>query len=251
MDLSLVMFFIDLAKIHTKEIVFGLYLQVCGGLRISEVVSITWGDIEPVGMSGENGFIINLGENRRMRSDLLNYHINTGIKSPRKQVILPFGDLQIDLYRNHKNIYYLKDKSGMNALFVNNKNLPMTNKNYRDRFNKLKKIFLKALIDKSNNDNDINLLAYINKLSTEDWSTHIFRGIYSNIVSSHAKSLIEMMVMRGDRSMDASLPYVQTSETTKEKITEHLSNMYKEFCSNEQFEKLYKISEELNKERKK
>lgn len=246
MDLPLVMFFMDLAKVHTPDIVFGVYLQVTGGLRISEVVSLTWNDIEPVGMNGENGFIVNLNDNKRMRSDLKNYHTNVGVKRPRNQMVLPFGNYQIDLYKKHRNKYYLKDQSGMDAVFVNKYDLPMTNKNYRDRFNKLKEIFLKSLLEKCNRDNDVNLLAYINKLSTENWSTHIFRGIYSNVVATYAKSLIEMMVMRGDKNLNSSLPYIQTSETTKEKITEHLSNVYEKFCSKEQFEKLYKMSKDLN-----
>ncbi|KZL91716.1 hypothetical protein [Clostridium magnum] len=240
MDMSLVLLFFDIAKIYAPDIVFGLYLQCLGGLRMSEVLHLEWHDIQPVGMKGESGFIVSL-KNKRMRPDLPKYDMRTGVKRPRKQVVFPFGSIQEEFYEKHKNIY--KSISEVDAVFVNENNMPMTINNYRDRFNKVKKNFLKVLTKKSEKDCNSTLLSLTEQFTVEDWSTHIFRGIFSHIVANHAKTLIEIMILRGDKNYKSSLPYLQRSEQTKHKITLNLQNMYYELCNSNQYKELYTLAE--------
>lgn len=241
-DLSLVFLFFDIAKKVAPDIILGLYLQCFGGLRISEVLHLCWADVEPIGMDADDGFIVNLVK-RRMRSDLETYDSNTGVKKARKQIVLPFGNYQSQLYMQHKKNYY--STTDINAVFVNKDGKPMTTENYRRRFNRIKDEFLETLYRLSEEDLDAKLLSKSDVLAREKWSTHIFRGIFSHMIAAHAKNISEIALFRGDTNFTSSLIYLQTSKQTKAKIAANLLNAYKELCGEERYQTLYTLATSL------
>jgi hypothetical protein len=62
------------------------------------------------------------------------------------------------------------------------------------------------------------------------------------MAASHAKTINEIAIMMGDRSLESSLPYFQTSEPTKQKIADNLLKAYQELCGEAEYQKLYKFA---------
>lgn len=216
---SLILPFIDLARLETPDIGFGVYLQIFGGLRISEVINISRNSIELIGRHASNGMNIDLKE-RDYNNRLKNKNGKGGVKRPRNQYILPIMDYLNKLYETQ--IEFIKDKNYTDAMFINNEGKPMSEKNYRDRFNKLKKIFIRRLSDSK----EPYFKSYSITLSSKKWSSHICRGSFSQLISNYGKNPTEVAVLRGDRSYESVFPYLQGSFEIQTALSRALRESY-------------------------
>ncbi|RUS50876.1 hypothetical protein QI30_18955, partial [Kurthia sp. 3B1D] len=72
---------------------------------------------------------------------------------------------------------------------------------YSRRFEKVKDAFLESVL-KSGNQQDYLLL------TSNTWSTHIGRGIFTNILLDLGLSATQVALARGDRNINSALHYV-------------------------------------------
>lgn len=201
------------------DILLGFYFQFAGGLRVSEVVSIEYSNIRQIKNNGTLSLSISLND-KDLRPDLQTSFINQ-VKRNRSQYIMPiFGDSLETTFIYHKQ-HFRKNLS--NAVFLDNNNKPMTEKVYRNRFNHVKKEFIKRLFE----SNDFNAKTYAIYLSSYRWSTHIGRGTYSNIVAQNANNIGEIAIARGDMSLGSSLPYLNDNKSVEQKVKNTFDEFYK------------------------
>ena len=216
---NLIIPFIELAFEKCNCIALGVYYQIFGGLRYNEVISLTKGSIKNVGSYGEFGQILNL-ETTYLRSNLSGGDGSGEVKKDRKQVVFPYRLLLKKMYKHHISSY--NSVSEPLALFVDSKGNPMSAATYRYHFNKLKKSFIQQLKD----DKDIRLNNYAIYLENSDWSTHIGRGIFSNLMAEYSDSVLEIAVSRGDSSYTSALTYQANTKRMLEKMTNEIDLMY-------------------------
>lgn len=219
LPLSLILPFIDLARIETPDIAFGIYLEIFGGLRISEIINISRNGIELIGRQALNGINVDLIE-RNYNNRLKNKNGKGGVKRSRNQYILPIMDYLCELYENHLEL--IKDKNNTDAMFINRDGNPMSEKNYRDRFDKLKKIFIQRLTDLD----EPYFKSYAITLNSKKWSSHICRGVFSQLISDYCKNPTEVAVLRGDKSYESVFRYLQGSFQVQSSINEALQQSY-------------------------
>jgi hypothetical protein len=128
----------------------------------------------------------------------------SGAKKPRHQVILNDNGRLYEYYEKHMD-YRLKTLSDKNtitqALFVDSNGNAMTGSNYIHRFDKLKKLFLKA--------KELDEYTEFLRLSENKWGSHICRGIFTNMCvrRGYARSIEELRNLRGDKNNSSSEPY--------------------------------------------
>jgi integrase len=188
------------ASERTPDIELGLYFQIFGGLRASEVVSIEYNDIS---------YTLNDGKITRMSVELkdkvlrpdLEYGNITKVKINRTQEIVVTSDGYLDdLFKKHKDKYKSKNT---NCVFIDKNGNPMTSSTYRYRFTTLKNKFIEKLSNSTMEDR-----SYAIELSSTRWNTHIGRGIFSNNAAKSAKNAAELAAWRGDRSYDSANAYL-------------------------------------------
>lgn len=216
---DLILPFLEMSVLETPDIALGVYFQIFGGLRISEVINTSLYGIELIGPNGESGMIIDI-KTRYFREDILNNTGKGGVKKPRKQVIIPVLDTLPYLYKKHILVYH-KNNNQTKALFVDTKKNAMTEATYRRRFNKLKSTFIMSL----ENNNNPTLKTYSLYLRSKKWSSHIGRGTFSKLVADYTNNPTELAVLRGDSSYESALTYIQGSFGVKEAISEVMSKL--------------------------
>lgn len=199
------------------QIALGVYFQIFGGLRISEVVNLVYSNISVKEAYGRNGMVVRLIKTN-LRPDLKD-DATTSPKKPRNQPIIPIGNCLYLLYKEHIKRYRnpLTD-----AVFIDFNGHPMSKDTYRRNFERLKKAFMNRL----KSSNSIHLKLYSNFLNTQPWSTHIGRGIFSNILSEIANNATEIAVWRGDSSLDTALSYVCDSKKVERKLILNMNAFY-------------------------
>lgn len=82
--------FLEVAYQLNSCIALGIYMQFFGGLRTGEVCNLRIKDVQLLGSYGEDGFILNLSQDRHLREDLNNTAGSDYIKSKRWQIVLGF-----------------------------------------------------------------------------------------------------------------------------------------------------------------
>lgn len=217
LDFEFIFPFLETALEYEPSIALGIYFQIFGGLRASEVISIEYSNISVRGSNGFNGMTIELAT-KDLRPDIKTGFIN-GVKKDRKQRVVGLNGILSELYKIHKSKYKTKECT---AVFINQNNLPMTYSNYRYRFNKVKKIF----IEKLRNSKNPNFKAYSLVLDSRNWSTHIGRGIFSNLASEVAENAIEIAVMRGDSNLNSAITYITDTNKIEQKLVELMNKFY-------------------------
>lgn len=218
---ELIMPFIDTALDVAPFIALGIYFQFFGGLRIGEVVNIKRTGLNLKGPSGMYGIVVNLKSNN-LRTDLK--HINNGgtPKKERKQVIFPYqGNILPRLYDHHLKLISGKVKNTP-ALFVNTQGKAMTDDSYRYYFNKVRDTFCDKLLSSDSIENR-NYGIY---LKSVQWSSHLGRGIFSNMVAELCPNIAYLRQSRGDSTFDAALTYVVDSEILANQIYENQLAMW-------------------------
>lgn len=219
MESELLVLFLETAKVVTPRIALGVYFQVMGGLRASEVCNCTRTGNTLYGMYGEFGVDVRLQNQNFTKKPQRNA---THVKKPRMQSIEVFHDYLPKLYKKHIENYLPSD--GTLALFADRNGQAMTFRNYVYYFGKLKEAFIKNL-EKSLNP---KLQAYAITLKAIKWGTHIGRGIFSNIVSEITQSPIITKIKRGDSNIKSQEPYMENTATRKRQSAEALDKMYEE-----------------------
>ena len=215
LDISLVFRMFDLAIRYTPRIALGLYLQVFGGLRCAEVVSLERSDLHLNPYNSSDALFVDL-KDTDFRPDLRRGFLSQ-VKKPRKQKVIFLPGLFYTLFNlNSNNI------TDCNALFINARGTPMTEASYYQYFVKLKN----KLIESLKNDDSLDLKLYASTLSSAQWATHIGRGIFSNLIAEKADTTAQIARARGDSCMDSSLPYLCDSQKIEEQIVETLEELY-------------------------
>lgn len=226
---ELILPFIDTAIMHAPYIALGIYFQFFGGLRIGEVVNLTREAITEAGSYGLNGFVLNLRK-RDLRPDITSNEGKGEVKKDRYQVVMPILGLSYKLFKSHIETYGYNKQSG--ALFLNqtgkSKGLAMTEPNYRYHFNRVKTIFLKRL----RNSCDSLLKGHAERLGMKNWSTHIGRGIFSNLIADVSDNAMKIAIMRGDSSLDSALVYLSDCSSMAKKVEQNLNSMYRSLLEN-------------------
>lgn len=206
---ELMTLFIQITRAVSTDIALGICLQFYGGLRKGEIVNITKSDLKVV----ENeSMIVHIKDNRHILFPHLKDTSNefpkrTNYLSSRlcKQIIM---DIPIvwEIYFEH--IKYLKTVNARNkdAMFLNKDGNAMSGKVYIRRFNKIKRRFLEELLIQGRYE-DYTLL------SETSWSTHIGRGIYSNILFDMELTPTQIAIARGDTNINSSMEYVDEKST--------------------------------------
>ncbi|MGG4094470.1 hypothetical protein [Paenibacillus lautus] len=214
--------FIELAVKTANPIALGIYMQCFGGIRQGELVNIRKSDVNSIGSFGEFGLVVRL-EQKNLRMDIKDSAGSSGVKKPRRQIVFPIQDWLQMLYRNHIENYPPMD--GSDALFVNRDGKAMSGQSYRAYFSKLKKEFLKQLRKSSNPDD----LIYAVKLEEYKWSTHLGRGIFTNLLAEEADNPYDIALPRGDSNLASSLVYQGNTERMRKKLENRMQHLYKDY----------------------
>ncbi|RID83277.1 site-specific integrase [Mesobacillus zeae] len=219
---ELMILFIQVARAVSPDIVLGICFQFYGGLRRGEVVNVTRLDLEVI---PNESMIVHIKDNRHLLfSDLEDtsneFPKRTNYLSPRlcKQIIMDIP-LVWEVYFEHINHLRTVKAKNKKAMFLNKDGNAMSGKVYDRRFNKVKKRFLEELL-KQGKYEDYTLL------SESYWSTHIGRGIYSNILFDMKLTPTQIAIARGDTNINSSMEYVD-EKTTLNAIKDNLPRINK------------------------
>lgn len=222
----LIPLFISISQKVAPEVTLGICLQFFGGLRKGEVVNVMKNDIQ---VSESKTFQVFITDNTHIlfkdKTDLKDEsvkRVNYLQRNLRKQELL-YYDLISEIYISHLKYIRKYKISETGVLFINNDGKPMSGQVYKNRFEKVKKHFLKELLKRGNYE-DYNLL------SDTSWSTHIGRGIFTNLLIDMGLSETQVAIMRGDRSTSSSKHYYD-SITGQRLIKENLPKL-KAFLEN-------------------
>ncbi|ASI77619.1 tyrosine-type recombinase/integrase [Bacillus paranthracis] len=205
--------FLQLAKIMYPSMVLGIYMQMFGGLRRGEVVNLT---IDAVHRESKS-VTLDVFD----RQDLLFGNVNTAhsqVKKERKQPLF-YNPLFELLFEDHmKQLLKVKNRH-KKALFINKEGAPMTGEVYSKWFNDIKKHFIALLKQNPSRYGDYLLL------KDSSWSTHIGRGVFTNLLFTKTKlSPAQVAAARGDSTLDAVMSYVDQL-TIKEELSDAINNL--------------------------
>lgn len=206
-----------LAEVHVPHIALAVYFAIFGGLRVSEVCSCFQPGISPRGPFGSRGMNVTVITRNRRKKPSRNAPF---VKVDRVQSIKPYSDWLPRLYRQHIDKYLPTDGSPL--LFSNKSGGDLSPAMLEYYFNKLKEKFLSCL----ESSKDVNDRVYATTLRSIDWSFHIGRGMFSNIMAE-IKSEAELMIERGDHHPDSVRPYKHNTKQANRKTCKHLDHMYK------------------------
>ncbi|MCY9694545.1 hypothetical protein [Paenibacillus alginolyticus] len=215
-DLKLIPMFIDTAIEVAPEIAFGIYVQLFGGVRKGEVVNLSRGSIIAKGSYGSKGLKLIIKDRPELFNRLSDLSKNR-VKSPRTQPVQVISTLPI-LYK-HLLERLDQKKSGNPAqpLFLDENNDAMSGAVYEKRFKRVKDAFINKLTKMNS--------PHLHLIKKYNWSTHIGRGIYTNLMARFVKSPMELALLRGDKSLDAALRYMSLMRVINE-VHQGLEDMY-------------------------
>lgn len=190
-----------LCKRYYPEIHFGVALCIYGGIRQGELVNLRFLDVRLY--DDKNIMSVNIKDRQSILFKNRNISAS-GVKRKRRQVVFNDDGLLYEYYENHKKLRTsIIEKKGIKspALLLDRNGNAMTGLTYLQKFYKLKQIFLQHIELK-------DYTRYI-ELVESKWGGHICRGIFTNLClrRGYAKSLDELMHLRGDTSEDSSKPY--------------------------------------------
>lgn len=205
---------LDIAITTAKPIALGLYFQIFGGLRLSEVVNLKRTQVARRIQNGD--FVLKL-QKQNFRPDLKE---DASVKKVRSQRVMQISDWGQILFKDHIKLYIPKDNT--DALFVNRDGKAMSQRSYRQYFQKVKDNFIYEL--QSNGNSEQKLLAH--HLKYMKWSTHIGRGTFTNLVAEEAKNPYEIAHLRGDSDITSALTYMASTKRIHQKIEKKILQMH-------------------------
>lgn len=193
----LIVDFITTAKKVEPLIVLGIVLQFFSGLRRSEVINLK---ISSFKWSNKN-LIVEVRDNQNV---LFPNTVNTAdlqVKYPRDQLCI-CSEIIKPLYETHLSMLKKLNLDFPEAVFISDRSLaPLRGKAYSAKIDKVKEHFLEHLLEKNEIEDYI-------LLSSNKWSTHIGRGIFTNILIDLGLTPTQIALARGDRSLQSALSYV-------------------------------------------
>lgn len=211
--------FIKTAMDEVPDIALGIFLQCFGGLRKSEVVSLEYKNISVTSVGDKKTIRLTL-KDKDLREDSPTAFLSR-CKRNRIQTVLPaYGDLLWELFGKHKKKYR---KAGCSAVFVDADGRAMTDAVYYKRFCTLKEKFIERL----RNSDNFDAKSYAVYLSTYKWSTHLCRGIFSNLIAQGTDNIMEIAAWRGDRDLSSALSYLTDRKQMDENALQILNELYK------------------------
>lgn len=86
----------------------------------------------------------------------------------------------------------------------------------------MKNRFLTLLLESK----DPLLRTYGLELSSAKWSTHIGRGIFSNLISAEANNVLQVMTARGDDNPMSSITYLNNTDKMLRLLKGNYDDMY-------------------------
>lgn len=208
---DLIDLFLKVAEIEAPDIVVGILLQMFAGLRIGEVLNLRYIDIN---MKERGSHMPITFEVQDRWSEIFagkkNIYLEQ-IKTEREQVVINSTFVRDYFYQNLKIRENRKDIDS-NALIINSKTKEaMRTQAYRYRFEKVKKKFLEIVKYTSEED-------YV-YLTSKPWSTHIGRGIYTNILKFEMSlDVATTALARGDLSEKSAATYIEKVENEQKLI---------------------------------
>lgn len=220
LPISYIPLLLEVAISEAKPIALGLYYQIFGGLRVSEVVNLKRTQVAKRMREGD--FILKL-QDQNFRTDLKEH---SSVKKARTQRVLEINDWGHSLFRDHINLY--KPTDGSHALFVNRDGKALSQRSYRQYFQKVKKNFISLL--ETYGDSEQKILA--NHLKYMKWSTHIGRGTFTNMIAEEAENPYEIAHLRGDSNINSSLTYMVSTKRIHKKIERKFSEMHEGYIPN-------------------
>ncbi|OME08917.1 hypothetical protein BSK60_28555 [Paenibacillus odorifer] len=220
---------LEISILKTNPITLGLYLQMFGGLRVSEVVNIKRTQFSRTVNKGD--FLLNI-ESRNMRTDIKGSTGGGYVKKQRRQLVIQIKDWGDILYRQHLELYKesnnLSNYSPKGALFVNSHGRALSEPSYRYYFKKLKQEFCDFLIQYGDSEDKI----VANHLRIIDWSTHIGRGTFTNMITEQTDNIAEVAFLRGDSNLMSCLPYLAKTTRARDRIEKRISETHEDFVPN-------------------
>ncbi|MEC0093468.1 hypothetical protein [Paenibacillus macquariensis] len=217
---------LEIAILKANPITLGIYLQVFGGLRVSEVVNIKRTQFARTVNKGD--FLLNI-ESRNMRTDLKGSSGGGYAKKQRRQLIIQIKDWGDILYRQHLDLYKESDKlsdyTPKGALFVNFQGRALSEPSYRYYFNKLKQKFCDHLFKYGNAADKL----VANHLRIIDWNTHIGRGTFTNMITEQTENIAELAFLRGDSDLMSSVAYLAKTTRARDRIENNISTMHEDY----------------------
>src|SRR5699024_6561754 len=112
--------------------------------------------------------------------------------------------------------------SGDSTLFIISVGLSLSGSCYYYHLNKIKEAFLKTLRESNNSKERLNAVT----LEASKWSSHLGRGVFSNLLAEEADNLYDISFPRGDKSFKSVKPYLANTNRIKKKIENKLSSLY-------------------------
>lgn len=214
--------FLEVAYQVNSCISLGIYMQFFGGLRTGEVCNLRVKDLQLLGPYGEDGFLLNLSADRHLRDDLVNTTGSDYIKSKRWQIVFGFKNWSGLFYKRHMSSQFLEHVSGDSPLFINRDGLALTGASYYYHFKKVKAVFLRTLRESPHAQDRLNAIV----LESGKWSSHLGRGVFSNLLAEEAENLYDVSFPRGDKSFQSVKPYLANTSRIKKKIESKISEIY-------------------------
>ena len=204
---------------EVPDIALGVFLQCFGGLRKSEVISLEYKNISITTVGDKKSMQLTL-KDKDLREDVSTAFL-AHCKRNRIQTVLPaYDDLLWELFEKHKKRY---KKEGCSAVFVDADGRAMTDAVYYKRFSILKERFIERL----RNSDNFDAKSYAVYLSTYKWSTHLCRGIFSNLIAQGTDNIMEIAAWRGDKDLTSALSYLTDRKQMDENALRILDELYK------------------------
>lgn len=193
----LIIDFIMTAKRIEPLMALGIALQFFGGLRRSEVINLKYSSLKWTNKT----LIIEIRDNQ---NSLFADVTNTGdiqVKYPRDQICI-CPEIIKPLHEEHQKLLTKLTKGTSEALFISERNLrALRGKRYSAKIDKIKQQFLNDLLVRNQVEDYI-------LLTNNNWSTHIGRGVFTNILMDLGLTPTQIALARGDRSIQSALSYV-------------------------------------------
>lgn len=204
--------FVCAELLDEKQMILGMLMQINGGLRVGEGVNLT---LKSINYSNSIMPILDVKKNKRLYGDG-----KSETKKGRKQIVFMTKDKLEEVVKEH--MAFLESKGygdSSKSLFYCRNNKPMNAANYRYHFNKVRDLFIKRLFERG----DPRATHY----RESDWSTHIGRGIFSNLVLESVKeNPILLQLYRGDSNLSSAISYISENPMSFERISKYMGKLF-------------------------
>lgn len=187
--------FLKVAQRVEPIIVLGIALQFLAGLRRAEVVNLMEYDFK-----WGNNLIIKVKDHQDILFHNLSNTADVEVKTPGDQICI-FSEVIEPIYKAHLNLLSTAKNRIHKGLFINlNTGKAITGRSYAEKFNKVRGKFLEELLIE-NNLKDYYLL------TNNSWSSHLGRGIYTNLLNSMDLTPTQVALLRRDRNIHSAETY--------------------------------------------